>query len=80
MGFELITLVVVKNSHWFVEFGGHSLQQIIDIPMETNCKAEFIQNLIKDKRITETKAFNLTFRYTDDILSNKNSNLLIEFH
>ena len=40
--------------------------------METNCKAEFIQNLIKDKRITETKAFNLTFRYTDDILSNKN--------
>jgi hypothetical protein len=32
-------------------------------------EAEFIQKLIKDKQITEVKAFNLTFMYIDDVLS-----------
>ena len=69
----------------FVEFGGHNFQQIIYIPMGTNCApfffddfflysydTEFIQ---KQKRITEAKGFNLTFRYIDDILSIHKSKL-----
>ena len=39
-------------------------------------EAEFIQNLIKDKTITDAKAFNLiTFRYIDDVLSVNNPNV-----
>jgi hypothetical protein len=39
-------------------------------------KAEFTQNLIKDKTITDAKAFNLiTFRYIDDVLSVNNPNV-----
>jgi len=34
-------------------------------------EAEFMQNLIKDKT-NEFKAFNLTFRYIDDVLSVNN--------
>jgi hypothetical protein len=37
-------------------------------------EAEFIQKLIKDKQITESNAFNLTFMYIDDVLSINNPN------
>ena len=37
-------------------------------------EAEFIQKLIKDKQITEVKAFDLTFMYIDDVLSINNPN------
>ena len=30
---------------------------------------EFLQNLVKDKKIHEARAFNFTYRYIDDILS-----------
>jgi hypothetical protein len=33
---------------------------------------EFIQKLIEDKTITEVNAFNLTYRYIDDVLSINN--------
>lgn len=68
----------------FVEFEGHIIQLIIGIPMGTNCvhllpdismysyETVFIQTLIKDKSIKEVKAFNLSFRYIDDVLSNNN--------
>ena len=55
---------------------GHIFQQIIGIPMGTNCPLlvdlflysyddEFIQKLLKDQtnKNTNGKAFNLTFRY-----------------
>ena len=35
-------------------------------------ESEFLQNLVKDKRIHETKAFNFTYRYIDDVLSINN--------
>jgi hypothetical protein len=32
-------------------------------------ESEFLQKLIKDKKIHEARAFNFTFRYIDDVLS-----------
>ena len=35
--------------------------------------SEFLQNLVKDKKIHEARAFNFTYRYIDDVLSINNS-------
>ena len=55
------------------------------IPMGTNCaplvadlflysyESEFLQKLVKDKKIHEARAFNFTYRYIDDVLSINNS-------
>jgi hypothetical protein len=65
----------------FVSFGGALFQQVVSIPMGTNCaplladlflysyESEFLQNLVKDKKIHEARAFNFTYRYIDDVLS-----------
>ena len=64
-----------------VSFGGELFQQIVGIPMGTNfayllpdlllClyESQFLQNLVKDKKIHEARAFNFTYRYIDDVLS-----------
>jgi hypothetical protein len=69
----------------FVSFGGTLFQQVAGIPMGTNCaplladlflysyESEFLQKLVKDKKINEAKAFNFTYRYIDDALSINNS-------
>jgi hypothetical protein len=69
----------------FVSFGGTLFQQVVGIPMGTNCapllaylflylyESEFLQELVKDKKIREAKAFNFTYRYIDDVLSINNS-------
>ena len=36
-------------------------------------EAEFLQKLVKDKKIHEARAFNFTYRYIDDVLSINNS-------
>ena len=36
-------------------------------------ESEFLQKLVKDKKIHEARAFNFTFRYIDDVLSINNS-------
>ena len=68
----------------FVEFGGKIFQQIVGIPMGTNCaplladlflhsyESEFLQTLIKDKKIKEARSFSFTYRYIDDVLSMNN--------
>ena len=68
----------------FVSFGGALFQQVVGIPMGTNCaplladsflysyESEFFQNLVKDKKIHEARAFNFTYRYIDDVLSINN--------
>ena len=55
------------------------------IPMDTNCapllaylflysyESEFLQKLVKDKKIHEARAFNFTYRCIDDVLSINNS-------
>ena len=69
----------------FVSFGGTLFQQVVGIPMGTNCvplladlflysyESEFLLKLVKDKKIHETRAFNFTYRYIDDVLSINNS-------
>ena len=68
----------------FVECGGVIFQQVIGIPMGTNCapsladlflysyEAEFIQTLIKSGKRHLAKSFNFTYRYIDDVLSINN--------
>jgi hypothetical protein len=55
------------------------IQQVVGIPMGTNCtplladlfvcsyESEYLQNLVKDKKIHEARAFNFTYRYIDDV-------------
>jgi len=69
----------------FVTFGGAIFQQQIGIPMGTNCaplladlflysyETEFLQNLVRNKRMKDAKSFNFTYRYIDDVLSINNS-------
>ena len=68
----------------FVVFAGKFCQQIIGIPMSTNCaplladiflysyEAEFIQSLLSAGKKRLASQFNFTFRYIDDILSINN--------
>ena len=59
----------------FVSFGGTLFQQVVGIPMGTNCApllADLLK-LVKDKKIHEARAFNFTYRYIDDVLSINNS-------
>ena len=65
----------------FVVFGGKVFQQIVGIPMGTNCapllayiflysyEAEFIQSLLSTGKIKLASQFNFTYRYIDDVLS-----------
>ena len=68
----------------FVECGGEVFQQVIGIPMGTNCaplladiflysyEAEFIQTLIRSGKRHLAKSFNFTYRYIDDVFSLNN--------
>ena len=68
----------------YVEFGGLVFQQVVGIPMGTNCallladlflysyEADFIQGLIKSDKRHLAKSFNFTFRYIDDVISLNN--------
>ena len=71
----------------FVVFAGKVFQQIIGIPMSTNCapvlaeifpysyEAEFIQFLFSIGRKLLVSQFNFTYRYIDDVLSITNPDL-----
>ena len=68
----------------FVVFVGKVFQQIIGIPMGTNCatlladiflysyEAEFIQSLLSAGKKRLASQFNFTYRYIDDVLSINN--------
>ena len=68
----------------FVVFAGKVFQQIVGIPMGTNCaplladiflysyEAEFIQSLLSDGKKRLASQFNFTYRYIDDVLSINN--------
>jgi hypothetical protein len=59
--------------------------QVVGIRMGTNCapllsdlflysyESEFLQKLVKNKKIHEARVFNFTYRYIDDVLSINNS-------
>ena len=64
----------------FKVFGGKVFQQIVGIPMGTNCaplladiflysyEAEFIQSLLSTGKKKLASQFNFTYRYIDDVL------------
>ena len=68
----------------FVVFAGKVFQQIVGMPMGTNCaplladiflysyEAEFIQSLLSTGRKQLASRFNFTYRYIDDVLSINN--------
>ena len=82
---DIIGMLDFLIDNIFVEFGGRIFQQSTGIPMGTNCaplladlflysyEAEFIQNLVKQKKVSVAKTFNLTSRYIDDVISLNNS-------
>jgi hypothetical protein len=43
------------------------------VKFEVQVQSEFLQKLVKDKKIHEARAFNFTYRYIDDALSINNS-------
>ena len=81
----MISMLEFLIDNIFVSFGGTLFQQVVGIPMGTNCaplladlflysyESEFLQKLVKDKKIHEARAFNFTYRYIDDVLSINNS-------
>jgi hypothetical protein len=84
---EVISMLEFVIGNIFVEFGGHIFPQIIGIPIGTNCTIPLpifsytpmrlslsLCNILTKTKHTEDKAFNLTFRYIDDVLSVNNPN------
>ena len=78
----LLFLLLVDNL--FMVFAGKFFQQIVGIPMGTNCaplladtflylyEAEFIQSLLSTGRKYLASQFDFTYRYIDDVWSRKN--------
>ena len=65
-------------------FGGQLFQQMVGIPVGTNCALlftdlflysydnEFLDELIKEGKRKLARKFNLSYRYTDDLISFNN--------
>ena len=81
---DIINILEFLVDNIFVVFGGKVFQQIVGIPMGTNCaplladiflysyEAEFIQSLLSTGKKKLASQFNFTYRYIDDVLSINN--------
>ena len=81
---DIIKMLEFLVDNIFVVFTGKVFQQIVGIPMGTNCaplladiflysyEAEFIQSLLSIGRKQLASRFNFTYRYIDDVLSINN--------
>ena len=81
---DIIKILEVLVDNIFVVFAGKVFQQIIGIPMGTNCtpllvhiflysyEAEFIQSLLSVGKKRIASQLNITYRYIDDVLSINN--------
>ena len=81
---DIIKMLEFLVDNIFVVFAGKVFQQIIGIPMGTNCaplladiflysyEAEFIQSLLSAGKKRLASQFNFTYRYIDDVLSINN--------
>ena len=68
----------------YVRFGGQLFRQMVGLPMGTNCaplladlflycyENEFLDKLVKEGRRKLARKFNLSYRYTDDLISFNN--------
>ena len=81
---DIVNMLEFLVDNIFVVFGGKVFQQIVGIPMGTNCaplladiflysyEAEFIQSLLSTGKKKLASQFNFTYRYIDDVLSINN--------
>ena len=81
---DIINMLEFLAVNIFVVFGGKDFQQIVGIPMGTNCaplladiflysyEAEFIQSLLSTGKKKVASQFNFTYRYIDDVFSINN--------
>ena len=79
---DIIKMLEFLVDNIFVVFVGKVFEQIIGIPMSTNCAPlladiflysyEFIQSLLSAGKKRLTSQFNFTYRYIDDVLSINN--------
>ena len=81
---DIIKMLGFLVDNIFMVFAGKVFQQIVGIPMGTNCaplladiflylyEAEFIQSLLSTGRKQLASRFNFTYRYIDDVLSINN--------
>ena len=81
---DMIKMLEFLVDNIFVVFAGKVFQQIVGIPMGTNCaplladiflysyEAEFIQSLLSTGKKRLASQFNFTYRYIDDVLSINN--------
>ncbi|KAK3094748.1 hypothetical protein FSP39_005718 [Pinctada imbricata] len=89
---DMIRMLEIFIDNIFVVFGGTVFQQIVGIPMGTNCaplladlflysyEADFIQTLRSTGRKHLASQFNFTFRYIDDVLSINNPKFKDHLH
>ena len=81
---DIIKMLEFLVDNIFVVFAGKVFQQIVGIPLGTNCaplladiflysyEAEFIQSLLSAGKKRLASQFNFTYRYIDDVLSINN--------
>ena len=81
---DIINMLEFLVDNIFVVFGRNVFQQLVGIPMGTNCvplladiflysnEAEFIQSLLSTGKKTLASQFNFTYRCIDDVLSINN--------
>ena len=81
---DIVNMLEFLVDNIFVVFGGKVFQQIVGIPMGTNCaplladiflysyEAEFIQSLLSTGRKKFATQFNFTYKYIHDVLSINN--------
>ena len=86
---DIVNMLEFLVDNIFVVFGGKVFQQIVGIPMDTNCaplladiflysyEMEFIQSLLSTGKKKSASQFNFTYRYIDDVLSINNQILRI---
>jgi hypothetical protein len=75
---QVISMLEFIINNIFVSFGRTLFQQVVGIPMGMNYaplladlflysyESEFLQKLVKDKKMHEARAFNFTYRYIED--------------
>ena len=78
---DFIKMLECLVDNIFVVFAGKVFQQIVGIPIGTNCaplltdiflylyEAEFIQSLFSTRRKQLASRFNFTYRYINDVLT-----------
>ena len=81
---DICKMIEFLVDNMYVRFGGHLFQQIVGIPMGTNCaplmadlffysyENEFLDKLVKEGKRKLARKFNLSYRYIDDLISFNN--------